>query len=451
MSNSKKTIIVISSVLIVFVFSFVPGCFGLTSAMTSAVGLFIGCMLLWLTEALPISVSTLMMICLLPITGLMNFEKAIESFGVNTSLFIMASSGITVAISMSSIPGAVSRFILDKFKERPKSLVFSVGFATLFFSAFMSSLAACVLFEGIISPAFKDTSQNKRIKRCLMIAIPACAGIGGFMSPAGTPANILIIDVLAKNNINIDFAFWCVIGFPIGVLTAVLFLGSLILINKPCEMNAVIEKQSLLGKRDISIIIIVSIVIIAWFLTGFVKGLSITMAALIGLSVMFIPKLDILNIKTFSEKVNWDLVITIGSVSVLMTAIADSGIFTFLIKNIFGSITVENSIIVLAVVSACVCVIRAFVPTTSAVVALFTPALISVSAVAGIDLRILMFLLAFWAASAMLLVYTEPIFLITYKNKCYTQIDLFESGIIPSIIMIFTAPVMLMLMLKIFN
>ena len=449
--KKKELIAVVISLVVVIGFSFLPEGFGLSKNMISAIGLFIGCMTLWLSEALPISISTLLMICFLPMTGLMSFEKAVASFGVNTSLFIMASSGITAAISISLIPEKISEILMDKFKTRPKTLVLSVGLVTALFSAFMSSLAACVLFEGIISPAFKDVKENKTIRKCLMIAIPVCAGVGGFMSPAGTPGNMLILDVLKNHGQIIRFIDWCLVGFPVGLITVFLFLITLIIVNNPKTMKFTEIENKRLSRKDYLIITIVSLVIIAWFISSFIDWLNITTIAIVGLVLMFMPKISILDMKSFSKNVNWDLVITIGSVSVLMTAISGSGIFTVFVKNFFSEFNAQNIILILVLISACICFIRAFIPTTSAVIALFAPALISVSAYSGISLIVTMFLLGFWAASEMLLIFTEPIFLITYKNKCYTETDLLKSGIIPSVVMVFLAPIMIMALCVLFS
>ena len=63
--KKKELIAVVISLVVVIGFSFLPEGFGLSKNMISAIGLFIGCMTLWLSEALPISISTLLMICFL--------------------------------------------------------------------------------------------------------------------------------------------------------------------------------------------------------------------------------------------------------------------------------------------------------------------------------------------------------------------------------------------------
>ena len=47
----------------------------------------------------------------------------------------------------------------------------------------------------------------------------------------------------------------------------------------------------------------------------------------------------------------------------------------------------------------------------------------------------LLMLLAFWTASAMLVVYTEPIYLLTWERKDYSALDLLRTGALPSLLM----------------
>ena len=66
-------------------------------------------LILWISDAIPMALATLLLIFLLPPFGLMEYNDVVGSFGVGTSLFIMASSGITVAIAKSNIPHKNSR------------------------------------------------------------------------------------------------------------------------------------------------------------------------------------------------------------------------------------------------------------------------------------------------------------------------------------------------------
>lgn len=180
----------------------------LDSAKVKAMGLLCASLTLWITETLPMSVATLFLVFFMPFLNLMTYDDIISNFGLSTSLFIMASSGITIAIARSNLPKMITSVIFQNSKKHPAILVYSLGMAITFFSGFVSSLATCSLFATLVSTALKDANldaKNSRIGKALMIIIPACSGIGGFISPAGTPANIMVIDLLKEAGINLSF------------------------------------------------------------------------------------------------------------------------------------------------------------------------------------------------------------------------------------------------------
>lgn len=404
--------------------------------------LLLAALVLWMTEALPMSITTMFMICMLAAFNIMSFDEAVANIGVNTSLFIMASSGITIAVAGSNLPYFMTRAIVARTEGNPIKMVIGLGFLISICSAFMSSLATCALFYGIISSMLTDNGYRpgeSNLGRCLMIAIPACAGIGGFMSPAGTPANILLIDVLNSNGVSIAFGKWCVIGFPMGLLAVGVFLAALVMVFHP-EKFILQQGESATAVKvwrsdDLKTAGIVIAIIVFWFLSSWIRSLNTTMIAVIGLFIMFLPGIKLMNWEKFSTGVNWDLVLTMGTVSVLMNGISKTGLMSIITSSITNYISGCSVVFALIIVSLTVCVIRAFVPTTTAVVALLAPMLIEVSALRGISVASLLFILAFWTASALLVVYTEPIYLITFSSKYYRGSDLLKVGTLPCLIL----------------
>lgn len=408
----------------------------LDSAKVKAIGLLCASLTLWITETLPMSVATLFLVFSMPFLNLMTYDDIISNFGLSTSLFIMASSGITIAIARSNLPKMITSVIFQKAKKHPAILVYSLGMAITFFSGFVSSLATCSLFAALVSTALKDANldaKNSRIGKALMIIIPACSGIGGFISPAGTPANIMVIDLLKEAGINLSFFQWFSVGFPVAMITAFVFLSSVLLIIGPTTEEIDVKRHVCrLTSTDIIVLSVTTMVIIGWFLSSFVPFLNTTNVAILGLIILFFPFAEVLDIDMFGKGVNWDLVLTMGFVSVLMTGIAGTGVISDFANLVFGKATRFPTIVVLFVVSLSICIIRAFVPTTTAVIALLAPMLLEISHITSISYTSLLLIAAFWAAAALLLVFTEPIYLITYKEKYYSQKDLLKVGAIPS-------------------
>lgn len=438
MMPSKNKWIVISTLLLLV--SFVTSLF-LSDACLQirAIGILLACMVLWISEALPISISSLFMLCLLPLFGIMDFGKIISNFGTNTSLFIMASSGITVALVSSSIPNRIMYFVFSRFGKKPIGLLYCFAIAVSLFSAFVSSLATCTLFTMMTSAILSRTvvdAKKSNVGKALMLIIPACSGIGGFMSPAGTPANLLVIDLLKQNGIEISFTKWCAIGFPIGLIAVTIFVSSVVIHFKPeSEIELHCELVSKATKKDYIIAVVVLLTITGWIISGFIPNIDITLIALLSLCILFIPKLNILDFQSFQNGVNWDLVLSMGSVSVLMGAISGTGLIQDFVSIAFRGIEIAPAWVVLIAVSLCICILRSFIPTTTAVIALFAPLIASLSVATNTNITSLLFVLSFWSASALLLVYTEPIYLITYKEGYFKAGDLLRTGIIPCLLL----------------
>jgi di/tricarboxylate transporter len=222
---SLKSVMVALAFVVIFCSVILSKVIEYEPSQIKAVGLLISALILWISNALPMSISTLLLMFSLPLLGLMEYNDVLNNFGIGTALFIMASSGITVAIIKSNIPYKITEKIFKKFGEHPAVLVFCLGLAVTVFSGFVSSLATCTLFTTLISSAFNSINipkEKNSLAKALMLSVPVCAGIGGFISPAGTPANLLVMDWLKEKNkkqilLRIVFTVYLLILFRITV------------------------------------------------------------------------------------------------------------------------------------------------------------------------------------------------------------------------------------------
>ena len=411
-----------------------------TGTLLLGAGVLVCALILWISECMPISVSSLLLLALLPFLGLMDFKGILSNFGVNTALFIMASGGLTAALAAGEIPARITSRVLSIGGHRPSVLVLCMGITVALFSAFVSSLATCALFSALTASALSEAGVEKgktNLGKDLMLVIPACAGIGGFMSPAGTPANILVMDLLAERGTALSFLQWCAVGFPVGLAAALLFIVSVLVLYPPENVDLIRTPAGTgpIPMRDRKILCIVFAVIVCWMIGSFVPQMNTTLTALIGLGILFLPGIDLMDMNSFSRGVNWDLVLAMGTVSVLMTAISDTGLMKMVSGSAFNAFSSAPVWLLPMLLSLCICLMRAFIPTTTAVIALFAPMLLALPAHAGLNEAQLLLMLSFWAASALLLVFTEPIYLIAYKNGFFTQGDLLKAGALPSVLM----------------
>ena len=442
--NKKGVFGLILSAVIILTFSLLKAPDGMSPEGMKAIGLFLGALVLWVLEVMPMTISTMVLICLMPLLGVMTFNQAIGNFGIGTALFIMATGGITTIIRNSTIPLRITSWIMKITKGNTRRMVFYFGIACSLLSGVMSSLATCALFFTFALMLLKANSCEPRksnLGRCLMIVLPACCGIGGFLTPAGTPGNIVLMEMMEKMGITVTFAQWCVIGIPLGLFSTVLFAWFLPLVFKPENISeesrqALIDQAAALPKltaKEIKSIIVIAVMIVFWFLGSWVSYFSTTVVALLGMGLMFLPGMDLLTWKEFSDDNNWNLVFVMGSVSILMVGVTSTGAMDWIAAKLFSNIGLLPVTVMFIAIAVVICVMRAFIPTTTAVIALFVPLLTSIASITGASLPALLFIPAFWGPAALLLCYTEPIYLITFGERYYSAGDLLKAGILPSL------------------
>lgn len=413
-----------------------PGWQDLSSEAINAAGVLLSALWLWSSEVLPMSGSILLLICVTMGEGLLKPGDALRSFDWKTALFVVASSGITAIMAGCSIPRRMTRHLLRLSRNRAVFFILGFGLLVSVCSSVMSSLATCALFAGMVDELLGR--EKSPLRRCLMLVIPACAGIGGFMTPAGTPANLLVLSMLENSGSPIRFWQWCVVGIPLGLVTVLLFVISAVLVIRP-DLSALrldfpppTKSQQ---RRDRLTLLMILLMLTGWILTSWIPTITLWQVACLGVLLMLLPPIRILNLRHLWEHIHWDLMLTMGSVGILMGAVTQSDLTAWLCQRMVAPLTSLSPMAMLLVVSVEVCCIRAFIPTTTGAVMLLAPLLLELAALTGQSASVLLMLLAYWTACALLLVYTEPIYLLTWQRRDYSPLDLLRIGVWPSLLM----------------
>jgi sodium-dependent dicarboxylate transporter 2/3/5 len=419
---------------------------GVTREGAYALALFLAAIILWITEAMPMSVVNFALMAIIPFFGIMDLKTVLSNFGGIAFFFVIATYAITYAVSRTTIPLRISSTLIKWSKGDSRKLVIGFAFATAITSSIMSNLATCILYLGLVQALLRANNSKpgeSNLGKCLMIIIPACSGVGGFITPAGTPGNVLVISMLSNVGIEIGFLQWTILAAPLALLTVLICGLWITAIFKPepisQEAAAVLEaKRAELGAmstQEKKTVIIVLTMVIAWFAGTWVSFLNTTVVALIGMAILFLPGINVISWNDFAKETNWNIVFTIGSIGVLIAGLISTGIMNWIVTTVFSGITGWSTFALFLFVGFIVCVIRAFVPTAPAVIALFGVPLLAIAEMTGQSAVALIFIPAYWACTPMLL-WFEPIFLFTYGEGYYTPMDVLKYGSVPSVIMV---------------
>lgn len=151
---------------------------------------------------------------------------------------------------------------------------------------------------------------------------------------------------------------------------------------------------------------------------------------------MFLPGIGLLDWDYFTKKSDWNILFLVGACSVTMGCVNTTGAMSWIVNHMLYGITSFSPLFLLLLVGLIVAGVRAFIPTGPTLVAIFVPILLEIAQATGQSSVLFVLITVFWGGAAMLLVYTEPMFLYTFGYGYYTAKDLLIAGMIPTLSMV---------------
>ena len=447
-SFKKRILGFILAVVVIALFALLPPFEGLTEAGMASIGIFIGAIILFVLQVAPLAVSCLTLMMLMPYFKITDLTTIYAQFGGTSFFFVFFAFGVTGALSQTTLPMRISAAITKVSKGNPKVIVYGFNFAVCIISGFLSNFATLIMFYGIVL-MFLQAADRKPgesgLGRCLMIGLPMAAGTGGFISPAGSPGNLIAQSLLEAEGIHITFLNWFLMCLPFSLLAVFLLSFVLIRMFKPEPLpqeasDAVMAKRNELGpweKKEKLAMIIIILTILFWFAGTWVPALNTTVIAAIACFLMFMPGIDLMNWKALVKETDWNLLFMVGSVAITMGCVNSTGAMGWVMDKLFSGLGSLSPFVLFLIIGFVVCYLRVLIPTAPSVSAIFVPVMIGIAGIAGKQYTTALSMIpVFWAGATMTLLYTEPIYLYTQGSGYYTAGDLFKSGLIPTLLLI---------------
>ncbi|EWG98829.1 anion transporter [Halomonas sp. BC04] len=197
---------------------------GMTDTAWACAGLALWMATWWSTEAIPIPVTALLPLALVPALNLGTMAEAATSYA-NPIIYLFL-GGFLLGISMQywNLHRRIALHVLKLVGQQPRRQIAGFMIATGFLSMWVSNTATTIMMLPIGMSVVnllsdRDPEELKRYATALLLAIAYSASIGGVATLIGTPPNALLAGYLAEDRgIDIGFAQWMLIGLPISVV-----------------------------------------------------------------------------------------------------------------------------------------------------------------------------------------------------------------------------------------
>src|SRR3990172_10589838 len=137
-------------ILLFIAVNIMPTPSGLSVEGQRAIAVFLVCLILWVTSLIPLQITSLLAIILLPLMGIMDTKKAYSLFGNEAVFFILGAFILAAAMMASGLSTRLALAVLNRFDKTPKSLLLALFLFPAFLSFFMSEHAVAAMMFPII-------------------------------------------------------------------------------------------------------------------------------------------------------------------------------------------------------------------------------------------------------------------------------------------------------------
>lgn len=419
----------------------IPAPDGLTTAGQRALALFVVCLILWLTDVIPLAITSLMAIAAVPLLGILDKKAAYALFGNEAVFFILGAFILSGAVMHSGLSSRIAIIIMNRFGGTPKGLLASIFLLAAVLSFFMSEHAVAAMLFPIVLEIAKGLNLRpgkSNYAKSLFFALAWGCIIGGIATFLGGARVPLAVGMLKESTgISIGFFEYTAAVFP--VVLILLFIGYIALTKffKPdiedmhFAKNVFERKIKGLGKTsyaEYTVGIVMFTTICLWLFLG--KSVGIANIAVMSIAALFIFKL--VTWKDIEEYVNWGIILMYGGAITLGAAVEKSGAAAWLANAIVGD-WADNPLLVISILSLLTILLTEGM-SNAAVIAVFLPVGIGMAGRLNIDPKVIAYAIAIPAGLAFSFPMSTPANAIAVSSGYVNTRDMAKAGIVMMLI-----------------
>ena len=418
----------------------------------------------WITEAIPIAVTSLLPIILFPLSGALPLAETSSSFGHRYVFLYMGGFILALAIEKWNLHKRIALNIIKLIGTDVRKIILGFMLATAFLSMWISNTATAVMMLPIGIAIIKQMKDLKSIPdqenlifgKALMLSIAFSASVGGIATLIGTPPNLVFAGIIQElYGIEISFLKWIIFGLPISIilltiswiyLTRVAFKFS----QNNFDLGMVEIKKQLTELGEIryeeKIVLVVFVITgAAWisrtfFLNLFLPSLDDSMIALMsGISLFLLStgkKNNDEKIMHWEDavKLPWGILLLFGGGLAIAAGFQSSGLASWIAEN-FTQLSGFSLFVILLVVIAAVNFLTE-ITSNIATTAMLLPILAPTALILGVHPYILMVGATLSASCAFMLPVATPPNAVVFGSNYLKISDMVRVGILMNIISI---------------
>ncbi len=409
---------------------------GLSFAGHAALALLIFAIIMWVTEALHLAVTSLLLLFIQPIIQVTSFENAVIGFA-NPIIFLMIGGFIIAeAIRKSGLAQRLTYTLLNRLGTTPDRSIFVVVFSTGILSAFIENVVAFAMLLPIIKeiiPLMGVKNPEKggsNFAKAMILGGSFGSLAGGFGTEIGTAPNLM-----AAAYTHIPFVNWMIFGFPLAITLLLIIWKWMGFMFKPeCKgiiggMETITSKKVALGpmsKMEKITLGVLLFTIFLWVTTNY-TGIDSFSVALIGAVLLFAFR--VIDWKDAQRNVDWGLIIFFGGALSLGAALLNTGAAAWLINDLVALLGSNPSTILIMILLMIIGVCITQVMSNIALSAILIPLSVTLATAQGQPVGIYAVPVAIACSLSFMLPMADPTVAMSYGTKYVNIKEIFKAGL----------------------
>lgn len=184
--------------------------------VTLALGVVVVAIVLLSMDRIPTEVSSLAIVVLLVLSGLLTPQEALSGFSSETAIFIFTLLALTQGLSATGVMQIVGRRLLFFARFSPQAFILMLLVAVCGFSSVASNTAVTAAFLPV---ATASSAQAKVSSRRLLMPLAFSSMLGGTIFLFGTSTNLVVSSAMEQWGLErIGFTELAPVGLPLAII-----------------------------------------------------------------------------------------------------------------------------------------------------------------------------------------------------------------------------------------
>ena len=400
---------------------------------------------LWLTEALHVTVTALLVPLLAIALDLVSTKQALVAFADPTIFLFFGGFSLATALHIQKLDKMIANKIMALARGNLFIAIIYLFLITSFLSMWMSNTATAAMMlplaMGILSQLDREKEHNTYV--FVLLGIAYSASIGGMGTLVGSPPNAIV-----ASNLHLTFADWLWYGLPIMIILLPLMIGTLYIIFKPklhINFEQSFESIEMNSVRVLTLVIFV-VIALTWVFSGQINPL---ISGLLGLqkniasfdsvvallAAIVICSTGIASWKQIQESTDWGVLMLFGGGLTLSAVLKDSGASKILADSIVFMIEGQHFYLIGLLVAAFIIFLTEFTSNTASA-ALLVPIFISIAHSLGMPEIGLALIIGLGASCAFMLPVATPPNAIVFGSGQVKQSEMVKAGFVLNLVCI---------------